>query len=94
MNAYTYLVGWSKHGKFYYGAQWNKYANPDDLWTKYFTSSNRVKKFRATYGEPDVVEIRQVFDDKAAAQSWERRLLRRIKAVKSPYWLNATKSPT
>ena len=87
--SYTYLIGWSRLGTWYYGVRFAKGCSLDDLWTKYFTSSNRVKKFRATYGEPDVVEIRQVFDDKAAAQSWERRLLRRIKAVKSPYWLNA-----
>lgn len=86
---YTYLIGWSRLGTWYYGVRFAKDSSLDDLWTKYFTSSNRVKKFRATYGEPDVVEIRRVFSDKAAAQAWERRLLQRIGAVKSPYWLNA-----
>lgn len=86
---YTYLIGWTRLGTWYYGVRFAKGCSLDDLWAKYFTSSNRVKKFRETYGEPDVVEIRQVFNDKLSAQNWESRLLRRIKAVKSPHWLNA-----
>jgi hypothetical protein len=89
MNAYTYLVGWSKHGKFYYGAQWNKYANPDDLWTKYFTSSNRVKKFREQHGEPDVIQVRREFGENGGeCRDWEERVLVRLKPNKGGTWLN------
>ncbi len=89
MNAYTYLVGWTEHGKFYYGAQWNKKASPDDLWKTYFTSSNRVKKFRAKHGEPDVIQIRKTFaDDGAACRDWEERVLMRLKKNTWGKWLN------
>lgn len=89
MNAYTYLVGWSEHGKFYYGAQWNKNANPGDLWTTYFTSSNRVKKFREKHGEPDVIKIRKTFgDDAKTCRKWEERVLVRLKSNKWGSWLN------
>ena len=89
MNAYTYLVGWSKHGKFYYGAQWNKKANPGDLWKTYFTSSNRVKKFRAKHGEPDVIQIRKTFgDDAKKCRKWEERVLMRVKKNTDAKWLN------
>ena len=89
MNAYTYLIGWSKHGKFYYGAQWNKKANPDDLWKTYFTSSNRVKKFRERHGEPDVIEIRKTFgEDGSACRLWEERTLMRLKKNTWGKWLN------
>ncbi len=89
MNAYTYLVGWSKHGKFYYGAQWNKKANPDDLWTKYFTSSHHLKKFRDQHGEPDIVQVRKTFGDNAiACREWEERFLTRIRRRHIGQWLN------
>lgn len=89
MNAYTYLVGWTEHGKFYYGAQWNKNANPDDLWKTYFTSSNRVKKFRAKHGEPDVIEIRKTFGDNAkSCRRWEERALYRLMNSRRELWLN------
>lgn len=86
---YTYLIGWSHLDKWYYGVRFAKGCSLDDLWTKYFTSSNQVKKFRELHGEPDVVSIRKVFTDKTKAQSWERRVLLRMKVVKSPRWLNA-----
>ena len=89
MNAYTYLVGWSKQGKFYYGAQWHKAANPDDLWTKYFTSSKHVKSFREKYGEPDVVQVRKTFGyDAAQCREWEERFLTRVRAKNMACWLN------
>lgn len=52
MTPYTYLIGWSNLNKFYYGAQWNKKSNPNDLMTKYFTSSKIVKHYIQTYGLP------------------------------------------
>lgn len=86
---YTYLIGWSHLDKWYYGVRFAKGCSLDDLWTKYFTSSNRVKKFRELHGEPDVVEVRKVFTDKKGAQEWEQRVLIRSNVVKSPRWLNA-----
>lgn len=86
---YTYLIGWSHLDKWYYGVRFAKGCSIDDLWSKYFTSSNRVKKFRTSHGEPDIVEVRQVFDSRKAAQDWEARVLKRMRVVKSPRWLNA-----
>ena len=89
MNAYTYLVGWSEHGKFYYGAQWNKKANPDALWVTYFTSSRHVREFRELHGEPDVIMIRKTFgEDVSACREWEERVLTRARAKKKQHWLN------
>jgi len=46
-------------------------CHPDDLWTIYFTSSKQVKVFREEHGEPDVIEVRQVFNDSLQAREWE-----------------------
>lgn len=89
MNAYTYLVGWSNHGKFYYGAQWNKNANPKNLWKTYFTSSRHVKEFRVKYGEPDIIQVRKTFgDDAQSCREWEERFLIKVRAKKMKCWLN------
>lgn len=88
MKAYTYLIGWSQHDIWYYGARWAKGCSVDDLWRTYFTSSNRVAARRAELGEPDVVEVRKVFDTPQAARRHEARVLDRLGAVKSPRWLN------
>ncbi len=87
--AYTYLVGWSRLDVWYYGVRTAKASSPADLWVTYFTSSHRVKAFRAAHGEPDVVQVRQVFDNREAALRWEERVIDRIDAVWSPRWLNA-----
>ena len=71
--AYTYLVGWSRLGVWYYGVRTAKASSPADLWVTHFTSSHRVKAFRAAHGEPDVVQVRQVFDNREAALRWEGR---------------------
>ena len=60
---YTYLIGWSKIKKYYYGVRYKIGCQPDDLWKKYFTSSYFVKCMRETFGEPDIIQIRKVFDD-------------------------------
>lgn len=87
--AYTYLVGWSRLDVWYYGVRTAKASSPADLWVTYFTSSHRVKAFRAAHGEPDVVQVRQVFDNREAALRWEERVIDRLDAVWSPRWLNA-----
>jgi hypothetical protein len=89
MNAYTYLIGWSCQNKFYYGAQWNKNADPSALWKTYFTSSKWVAKFRAEFGDPDVVEVRKEFGfDAMACRAWEERVLNRIRKIVPGVWLN------
>lgn len=85
---YTYLVGWSKHNLWYYGSRFGKDCDPTDLWVKYFTSSKKVKELRKTIGEPDIIQIRQIFNDHQKALNWELKVLRRMKVVYSHIWLN------
>ena len=72
------------------GVRFARNCHPDDLWTKYFTSSVNVMEYRWLYGEPDVIEIRQTFNDSIQAREWEHKVLRRMKVVKSEQWLNKT----
>lgn len=88
--AYTYLIGWTRHQKWYYGVRYAKNSMPTDLWKSYFTSSKHVKAFRKEHGEPDVVEVRKVFEDSDLARKWESKVLRRIKAVSDERFLNQT----
>lgn len=85
---YTYLIGWSKFDRWYYGVRYAHDCSPTDLWKKYFTSSDIVKEFRKQYGEPDVIEIRKTFDDAASAKLWEEKILKRLKVKNSDRWLN------
>jgi len=85
---YTYLIGWTKHNMWYYGVRYAKNCHPNDFWKEYFTSSNYVKDFRKFHGEPDIIEIRKVFEDREDAIRWEQKVLLRMKVVKSNHWLN------
>jgi len=86
---YTYLIGWSEQDKWYYGVRYAKNCNPDELWVKYFTSSNYVKEFRKQYGEPDITQVRKVFDNQNSALLWEEKVLRKINANNNDKFLNA-----
>ena len=85
---YTYLIGWSKFNKWYYGVQYGKNANPKNLWVTYFTSSPIVSNFRLNFGEPDVIEIRKTFDNEISAQLWESKVLQKLDVLKDSKWLN------
>lgn len=87
--AYTYLIGWSKLNKYYYGVRYSKDCTPEDLWIKYFTSSKRVHNFQKLHGEPDIIQIRKLFDDVHAAIKWESKVLSRLNVLKEDKWLNA-----
>jgi hypothetical protein len=86
---YTYLIGWSKHNKWYYGCQYGVNANPSNLWNIYFTSSKKVKTFRKEFGDPDIIQIRRTFKTKESARLWEHRVIERTNAVSKDKWLNA-----
>lgn len=87
---YAYLVGWSNHNTWYYGARWAKNCHPNELWVKYKTSSNYVKQFAEEYGEPDIIQIRKVFDGIDQCRYWEHKVLKRMNAVKRADFLNKT----
>jgi hypothetical protein len=85
---YTYLIGWSQHNLWYYGVRYASICHPNDLWQTYFTSSKYVKESRKLYGEPDIVTVRRVFNDKVTAIQWENKVLRRMNVLRSDNWLN------
>lgn len=91
---YTYHIAWTSIDKHYYGVRYAKGCNPNDLWVSYFTSSKEVKKYRDLYGEPDVIEVRKVFDCPNKARLWEFNVLYRLQAVKSDRWLNLSNAGT
>ena len=88
--AYTYLIGWSKLNKWYYGVRFSKNCSPNDLWIKYFTSSKYVKEYRKNNGEPDIIKIRKIFESSEKARNWETRFIKKVKAVSNNNWLNKT----
>ena len=90
MKPYTYLVGWPEHNIWYYGVRYSQDCSPSDLWNPYKTSSAHVKKFIADNGEPTVIKVRKVFDNESSARLWEHRVLKRLKVVGDPRWLNKT----
>jgi len=60
---YTYLIGWSKHNKWYYGRRTKNSLIPEeDFWNVYKTSSKYVKEFVSKFGDPDIRQIRKKFD--------------------------------
>ena len=86
---YTYLIGWSKHDKWYYGVRIANSVSPEeDLWKVYFTSSKHVQEFRMTHGEPDVVQVRRRFTDAKKAELWEYKVLHRLDVIHNERWLN------
>ena len=91
---YTYLIGWKSLNKWYYGVKFAKNCHPDEFWVSYHTSSKDVKVLREQFGEPDVIEVRRVFETRTNtdtsndAREWEHKVLRRIGAVKKKEWIN------
>ena len=90
---YTYLVGWSNHNKYYYGARYKQGCHPNDFWNEYYTSSVKVGEYREQYGEPDVIQIRKTFDSKESAIAWEHKVLRRMKVISEDHWMNKAAWP-
>ncbi len=75
----------------YYGCEWaekSKTANPQNLWTTYFTSSKDVHLFIEQYGKPDVIKIHRTFNTAKEARYVETRFLNFYNAAQHPNWLN------
>jgi len=85
---YTYLIGWKELNVWYYGVRFAKDCKPEDLWNPYKTSSKYVDDFVEKHGNPDVLEIRKVFDSVSKARRWETKVLVRTHVVKSVLWIN------
>ncbi len=86
---YVYHICWSKHNMHYIGVEYKSTAHPDNLWSKYFTSSNEVKKYRGEHGEPDIVEVRKTFKNAHDALQYEHNILKKVKASDNNNFLNA-----
>lgn len=87
---YTYLIGWSKLNRWYYGVSFKEGRTEQDLWKTYFTSSKYVKEFVSEHGDPDIIVIRKRFVSGEKARLWESRVLRRLNVVHDDRWLNKT----
>jgi hypothetical protein len=81
MKPYCYLIGWSKHNYWYYGARYSKNSHPNDLFHTYFTSSNSVSQLISEIGLPDIIEIRKTFNSPEKTRIWEHKVLRRMKVI-------------
>jgi hypothetical protein len=90
MTPYTYLIGWRHLKKYYYGVRFSKNSDPKELWVDYFTSSKYVLDLYNEYGNPDVIEIRRIFESSDKARKWENKVLKRIGAVKRNDFINKT----
>ena len=86
---YTYYLFHIPTGKKYYGVQYERNANPLNLWVTYFSSSSRVNALIEEYGKQSfLVEVRKLFNSGEEARKWEDNVLRRLKVVERDDWLN------
>jgi len=93
MIPFTYLVKHMPTNKYYYGVKFKKGCHPNDLWTKYFTSSKKVKGLIRKYGKKSFIfEIRRTFKTQKQAREWEHKVLRRLKVIYRDDFLNLSDS--
>lgn len=86
---YTYFIMWRDTKTKYYGCQYGKEANPNNILTgKYTTSSISVKQHWQQYGPPDIIIIHRTFTTAEECRLFEHSYLRRVKAVYKSDWLN------
>lgn len=85
---YTYYIAWTGINLQYYGVRYASDCHPDDFWTTYFTSSKVVATLREEFGDPDVIQIRKIFDCREKAIDWEHKVLRRLKVITNESWAN------
>ena len=86
---FTYLIKHIPTDKYYYGVMYRKGCNPNDLWTKYFTSSKKVKSLIKRYGkESFIFEIRKTFKKAEQALNWEHKILKKLKVIYRDDFLN------
>ena len=86
---YTYLIKHNPSGKFYYGVRFAQGCDPKDLFKTYFTSSKVIHSLIKSDGvESFNVEIRKTFETPKDAQSWEIRVLKKLKIPENVNFLN------
>ena len=92
---YTYLIGWSKHNKWYYGSRHAINCHPSELFNtellkskRYETSSNTVKEYIKTHGYPDIIQIRRTFTTSKGAVKCESIVLSKVLVKYKDIYLN------
>ena len=87
---YTYYLYHMPTGKKYYGSRIANRCDPEqDLWNKYFSSSDLVEALIKEHGkESFTAKVRKTFDGVTETREYEQRFLRRVKAVEKDDWLN------
>lgn len=91
MVPYTYILKHVPTSTYYYGCRYAEGCHPDDFWVSYKTSSKEVKMLIEKYGEDSFkYEIRKVFSSEELCRKWEHKVLRRLKVVSNPMFLNKT----
>ena len=90
---YTYLVTFthpqSSEKLRYYGVRFAKGCDPNELGTKYQTSSRYVKSLIEEHGiECFEFAVRKTFKDAEAAIKWERHVLTRLNVLRRSDWIN------
>jgi hypothetical protein len=87
---YTYLIGWKHLNLWYFGVRYAKNCHPSELWKKYKTSSKKVLEQVKLSGNPDVIEVRDIFDCVEKARNHEHKVLKKLGVIRSSKWLNET----
>jgi hypothetical protein len=87
---YTYLIGWSKLDTWYYGVRYKIGCHPSEFWNDYKTSSFVVPEFVALHGDPDIIQIRQVYNSANSALSAESKVIKYMKLGDRSDFLNKT----
>lgn len=88
---YTYLLRHIPTNSFYYGCRYSEGCHPSEFWRLYKTSSLKVKKLIAEFGESSFVfEIRKIFSNAQSCRIWEHKVLRRLGVVRRKDFLNKT----
>lgn len=87
---YTYYLYHTPTGKKYYGVRVAPKAEPEnDLWTHYFSSSDKVRELIDEYGIGSFIpEIRKTFADGDSAIEWEQKVLLRLDVINKDDWIN------
>ena len=87
---WTYILTHKNTKEQYSGVRTAKNSNPEDLWTKYFSSSNIIKDIIAKEGK-DIFEaiVDKVFNNAQDALDYEQKVLKEIpKSDRKIKWLN------
>ena len=85
---YTYHLCWSKFDIHYYGSRTKSGCTPEDLFNPYKSSSKFVKDFIQRLGNPDIIEVRKLFNTREETLLYESKVLKRLKVYFNPKWLN------